>query len=83
VAVGGRSLARLAWTEEQIRSIRVPVAVLVGDGNNLIKRLYIEPLQRVRKDWPVVVIKGANHLACILKPQFREEIVAWLKKNTK
>ena len=31
----------------------------------------------------MVEIKGANHISCILKPQFREEIAAWLKKNTK
>jgi hypothetical protein len=38
---------------------------------------------QVHKDWPVIEIKGANHITCILKEQFREEIVAWLKKNSK
>jgi pimeloyl-ACP methyl ester carboxylesterase len=79
----GRSLARLALTEEEIKSIKVPVTVLVGDDDGLIKKLYVEPLQEVRKDWTVTEIKGGNHLTCILKPQFRDEIVAWLKKNTK
>src|SRR5262249_55163514 len=79
----GRSLAKLALTEEEIKSIRVPVAVLVGDDDKLIKKLYVEPLQPVRKDWPVIEIKDANHLSCIVRPQFREEIAAWLKKNTK
>jgi pimeloyl-ACP methyl ester carboxylesterase len=83
LAVCGRSLARLALTEKEIKSIRVPVTVLVGDRDDLIKRLYVEPLQKVRKDWPVVEIKDADHLTCILKPQFREAIAAWLKKNTK
>ncbi|HTU21653.1 MAG TPA: alpha/beta hydrolase [Gemmataceae bacterium] len=81
--VCGRSLAKLALTEEEIRSIRVPVKVLVGDKDTLVKRLYVEPLQRVRKDWPVIEIKDANHFTCILKQPFREEIAAWLKKNTK
>jgi hypothetical protein len=56
---------------------------LVGDKDNLIKKLYVEPLQQVRKDWSVIEIKDANHINCILKPQFREEIAGWLKKNSK
>jgi pimeloyl-ACP methyl ester carboxylesterase len=83
LTVCGRSLARLALTEEEIRSIRVPVAVLVGDEDDLIKKLYVEPLRQVRRDWPVTEIKGANHITCIVKPQFREEIAAWLKKNAR
>jgi pimeloyl-ACP methyl ester carboxylesterase len=81
MGVCARSLAKLALTEKEIKSIRVPVTVLVGDKDDLIKRLYVEPLQKVRKDWPMVEIKDANHISCILKPQFREEIAAWLKKN--
>jgi pimeloyl-ACP methyl ester carboxylesterase len=83
MALCGRSLAKLALTEKEIKSIRVPVTILVGDKDDLIKRLYVAPLQRVRKDWLVLEIKDANHISCILKPQFREEIVAWLKKNSK
>src|SRR5262249_2839088 len=83
LAVCGRSLAKLALTEERIKSIRVPVTVLVGDKDDLIKKLYVEPLQKVRRDWTVVEIKDANHLTCIVKPQFREEIAAWLKKNAR
>jgi pimeloyl-ACP methyl ester carboxylesterase len=81
LAVCGRSLAKLALTEEEIKSIRVPVTVLVGGEDDRIKKLYIEPLQQVRKDWPVVEVKDANHITCIFKRQFREEIAAWLKKN--
>jgi pimeloyl-ACP methyl ester carboxylesterase len=83
LAVCGRSLAKLALTEEEIKAIRVPVAVLIGDRDDLIKGLYVEPLRPVRKDWPVIEIKDANHLSCVIKPQFREEIAAWLKKNTR
>jgi pimeloyl-ACP methyl ester carboxylesterase len=83
VAVCGRSLARLALTEEQIKSIHVPVAVLVGDDDGLVKKFYVEPLKAARKDWPVIEIKDANHFTCIMRPQFREEIAAWLKKNTR
>jgi pimeloyl-ACP methyl ester carboxylesterase len=83
MALCGRSLAKLALTEEEIKSIRVPVSVLIGDKDDLIERLYVAPLRKVRKDWPVIEIKDANHITCILKPQFQEEIAAWLKKNSK
>jgi pimeloyl-ACP methyl ester carboxylesterase len=78
-----RSLAKLAITEQQLKSIRVPVTVLVGDKDDLIKKLYVEPLQQVRKDWPVVQIEDGNHITCILRPQFRDEIAAWLKKHSR
>jgi hypothetical protein len=40
-------------------------------------------LQRVRKDWPVVEIEDADHFTCIVKKQFREEIAAWVNRNTR
>jgi pimeloyl-ACP methyl ester carboxylesterase len=79
----GRSLAKLALTEDEIKSIKVPVTVLVGDKDNLIIKLYVEPLLQVRKDWPITAIKGADHLSCVAKPQFGEEILTWLRKNSK
>jgi pimeloyl-ACP methyl ester carboxylesterase len=82
LAVCGRSLARLALTEADVKSVRVPVTVLVGDKDDL-KKLYVEPLKKLRSDWPVVEIKDANHITCIFKPQFREEIAARLKKSSK
>jgi pimeloyl-ACP methyl ester carboxylesterase len=83
LALCGRSLAKLALTEEEIRSIKAPVTILVGDDDKLIKRLYVEPAQKARPDWPVVEIRQANHLSCIAREQFREEVAAWLKKNGK
>jgi pimeloyl-ACP methyl ester carboxylesterase len=80
-AVCGRSLAKLALTEKEIKSIKVPVAVIVGSKDDLIKGLYVDPLKKVRADWPVVEVKDGDHLSCILKPQFKEEIAAWLRKN--
>jgi hypothetical protein len=60
--------------------------ILVGDRDELIKneRLYhLQELQRLHKDWPVIAIKDADHITCILKKQFPEEIAAWIKKNSK
>jgi pimeloyl-ACP methyl ester carboxylesterase len=83
MAVCGRSLAKLALTKEELEGIRVPMTVLVGGKDDFVKKLYVEPLQKVRKDWPVIEIKDANHITCILEPQFREEIAAWLAKNSR
>ncbi len=81
VGVCFRSLAKLALTEEEVKSIRVPVVVLFGD-KDFLRKGYVEPLQRVRKDWPVIDIRDADHISCILRPQFREEIQKWLAKQT-
>jgi pimeloyl-ACP methyl ester carboxylesterase len=74
-----RSLAKLALTEKEIKSIRVPVLILFGD-RDFLRNGYVEPLQRVRKDWQVIDIKDADHISCVLRPQFREEIRTWLGK---
>ncbi len=91
-AVGGKDgtpaglcfqgLAKLAMTEEELKSIHVPVAMLIG-GNDGLKALYVEPAKKAQKNWPVIEIEGANQINCILKPQFRDEIAAWLKKDSK
>ena len=83
MVVCGRSLGKLALTEKEIKSIKVPVAVIVGDQDDLILKLYVDPLRQVRKDWPVIEIKDGNHITCVLRPQFKEEIAAWVKKNSK
>jgi pimeloyl-ACP methyl ester carboxylesterase len=77
-----RSIGKLGLSEEAVRGIKVPVAVLVGDRDPC-KKLYVEPLTRVRKDWPVTEIEGAGHLNCILKEQFKDELKKWLDKNAR
>ena len=77
-----QSIGKLAVSEEELKKIDVPVKVLVGDRDP-VKRLYVTPLQQVRKDWPVVEIEDAGHITCILKKQFREELAGWVRKNTK
>jgi len=61
--------------------IKVPVQVLVG-SRDPVKQLYVAPLEQVRKDWPVVEIPAAGHILWIAKPPFREEIAAWVRKNS-
>jgi len=60
-----------------VKAIHVPVEVIVGDRDP-IRRLYVTPLEPVRRDWPIVAIPDAGHITCILKPQFKAEIKKWL-----
>ena len=80
-AVCGRSLAKLALTQDEIKSIRIPMKVLVGADDRVIKDLYIKPMKKVRPDWSIVEIKGGGHFTTIVKEQFRNELAAWLKQN--
>ena len=75
-------LSKLAITKAQLETINVPAKVIVGDRDP-VKPLYVAPLRRVRRDWPVVEIEGAGHMNCIVKPRFREEIVSWLEAKQK
>ncbi|HWO00686.1 MAG TPA: alpha/beta fold hydrolase [Blastocatellia bacterium] len=79
-SVCAHSLGKLALTEAELRAIKAPVGIIVGDRDPT-KRLYVTPLQQVLTDWPVVEIKGAGHLNCIVKPQFKEAIGAWLSRH--
>jgi pimeloyl-ACP methyl ester carboxylesterase len=72
-----RGIAKLAITEDQLKAINLPAEILVGDTDPM-KQLYVDPLVKVRQDWPVVLIKDAGHLDCIIKTQFKDEIVKWV-----
>lgn len=51
-----RSLADLALSEEEIRSIHIPVVILFGEKDPL-QKFYVEPLKSVRTDWRVIEIR--------------------------
>jgi pimeloyl-ACP methyl ester carboxylesterase len=75
-------IAKLAVTAAQLRQVKVPVEILVGDRDPC-RRLYVEPLERERPDWPVVLIGGAGHLNCIFKEQFRSGVAGWIDANAR
>jgi pimeloyl-ACP methyl ester carboxylesterase len=79
-SLGARSISELALTADQLKAIRIPVEILVGDRDPM-KKLYVEPLESVRSDWRVIEIEGAGHLNCIFKKQFIDEIEKWLDMN--
>jgi pimeloyl-ACP methyl ester carboxylesterase len=77
-----RSLGKLAVTEQDLKAIRVPVSILIGDRDP-VRRMYVAPLQRVRDDWPVTVIQGAGHINCIALKQFKDELEKALDKHSR
>lgn len=79
-SLGARSISELALTADQLKAIRIPVEILVGDRDPM-KKLYVEPLESVRSDWRVIEIEGAGHLNCIVKKQFIDELEKWLDMN--
>jgi pimeloyl-ACP methyl ester carboxylesterase len=76
------SLGTLAVTEDELKSIRVPVTVLVGE-HDPCRRLYVAPLQPIRADWPVTLVPGAGHLNCIYQAEFKNGIKDWLDRHAK
>lgn len=76
-----RTIGQLAVSEAELKSIDVPVEVLIGDRDP-VRRLYVLPLEQARPDWPVVEIKDAGHVNCIVQPQFREQIARWIRKQS-
>jgi len=77
-----RSLGKLAVTEKELKAVRVPVSVLIGDRDP-VRRMYVAPLQQVRGDWPVTAIQGAGHINCVFNRQFQDELVKALDKHSR
>ncbi len=75
-----KGVSELALTNDELKSIHVPVEIIVGDRDPM-RRLYVVPLQAVRNDWQVIEIQHAGHLNCIFKKQFIDEIEQWLEMN--
>lgn len=76
LAFCAKSFGALAVTEKEVKAIKTPVAIIIGDSDP-VKGLYVDPLLKVRPDWPVTVIDGAGHITCVAKPQFRDELKKW------
>ncbi|HOX39156.1 MAG TPA: alpha/beta hydrolase [Candidatus Brocadiia bacterium] len=70
----------LTISEDELKSIKVPMTVVIGDDDGFLKST-VEPLMAVRPDIPVVKIPGANHRSCIFKPEFKTAIRDFLDET--
>jgi len=73
-------MGQLAVSEAEVKAVHVPVAMIVGDRDPC-RRMYVEPLEGIRPDWPVYVIAGAGHLNCIVQPSFKAQLKAALDQQ--
>lgn len=72
-----KSFTQFAVTEAQIKSLQIPVTVLIGEDDPC-RKWYVEPLRQVRPEWPVRIISHAGHLNCVDKHEFKRELAAAL-----
>jgi pimeloyl-ACP methyl ester carboxylesterase len=77
-----KGMARLAVTEAEVNALKMPAAIIVGDRDP-VDKLYVFPLTQIRPGWPVTKIAGAGHITCVMKPDFREEVVKAIAKFEK
>ena len=70
-------IAKLAVTEDEVKAVRVPVTIIVGDRDPC-RQMHVEPLMRIRPDWPEHVIKDAGHVNCVMKREFKGQLEAAL-----
>jgi hypothetical protein len=57
----------------------MPAAIIIGEKDP-VKKLYVEPLETIRPDWPVTVVPGAGHIICVVKPEFKDALVKTLEE---
>ncbi|MBI3735648.1 hypothetical protein HY256_03935, partial [Candidatus Sumerlaeota bacterium] len=77
-----KGFLQLQISEEDVKGIKVPLAVVVG-SRDPTKRRYVEPLRKLRPEIPVTIVPGATHLTCIAKREFKDALVNFLDKQTK
>jgi pimeloyl-ACP methyl ester carboxylesterase len=75
-----KGFGQLLVTPDQIRAIKTPFSVVIGDRDPLREGM-VEPLQQLRPDVPVRIIRNAGHIDCCVKPQFKTELKAFLDKH--
>jgi pimeloyl-ACP methyl ester carboxylesterase len=68
----------LAVTEQEVKAVKVPVTVIVGERDPC-RQLFVQPLEKIRPDWPVHLIPEAGHVNCVGKPEFKTQLQAALE----
>ncbi|MGC2494666.1 alpha/beta fold hydrolase, partial [Candidatus Binatus sp.] len=58
-SVSARGVSELALTEDELKSIKLPVEIIIGDHDPM-KRMYVSPLEKIRPDWHVIEIQHSG-----------------------
>jgi pimeloyl-ACP methyl ester carboxylesterase len=75
-----KGFADFAVTADQVKALKVPIEVIVGDRDPC-KRMYVEPLLVIRPDIREQIIPGAGHIMCVLKPEFKADVEVAVTRN--
>jgi pimeloyl-ACP methyl ester carboxylesterase len=78
-AACARNFPQLAVTEAEVKAIKAPVSIIIGD-HDPCRQWYVEPLHAFRPDWSIHVIPNAGHIDCPGKPEFKTQLLAALGK---
>jgi len=73
-------VAQIALTPIQLKSVKVPVEMVIGSRDPTMKN-YVEPLLMVRTDWPVVEIPGKGHISAVSSQELKDDIASWLAQH--
>lgn len=77
----GRAFPDLGITEEELKAIRVPLTVIIGEADGLYERRVV-PLAAARPDIPVVIIPKMNHINCSFNPEYKSAVKHWLDEQS-
>ncbi len=75
-----QSLGSLGVTEDEVKGIKVPLSMIVGDRDPC-RLMYVQPLAKARPDFDVTEIADAGHITAIMKPEFKDDVKADLDKH--
>ena len=75
-----KSFPQFGITEGEIKAVTIPVTILIGESDPC-RKWYVEPLHEVRPDWPVHIIRGADHLNCVSTQEFKTQLEAAIGKS--
>jgi hypothetical protein len=63
-----------------VRGVSTPIIIFSGDRDP-VRKLYIDPLLKVRDAWKVVTVPHAGHMTCFAKDEFKQGLADWIDSN--
>ena len=78
----GRTFGALTTTEEEMRAIKTPTVIVVGE-NDPGQRQRVDKWQEIRPDIPVVIVPDATHASASFKDEFKAALKEFFEAQAK
>jgi pimeloyl-ACP methyl ester carboxylesterase len=78
-AAAGRSLGKLKVTEAELKKCQAPILFVHGSEDPVKEK--VAAVRKLLDRGEVTVVKGADHMTTLTKPEFRNAIVDFLRAN--